>query len=139
MSDAPDPTAPLDLRTTHIHLSTDARAHLLPDFQWNQQHLEAYMARFADTDGANGRLVSMFDQPASWDSWERHPAGDEIVLLVSGRVDLIQDIDGELRTIPLGPGQAAVNPPNVWHTADVHEPGLGFFITPGNGTEHKPR
>jgi hypothetical protein len=36
-------------------------------------------------------------------------------------------------------GQAAVNPPGVWHTADVHEPGRGLFITPGKGTEHKAR
>ena len=26
-----------------------------------------------------------------------------------------------------------------WHTADVHEPGSALFITPGRGTEHRPR
>ena len=65
--------------------------------------------------------------------------GEEVVLLLSGRVDLIQRIDGGERRVALGPGQAVVNPPGVWHTADVHEPGDALFITPGRGTEHEPR
>ena len=36
-------------------------------------------------------------------------------------------------------GERVLNPPGVWHTADVHEPGDALFITPGEGTEHKPR
>ena len=32
-----------------------------------------------------------------------------------------------------------VNPPGAWHTADVIEPGLGVFVTPSDGTDHKPR
>jgi hypothetical protein len=39
----------------------------------------------------------------------------------------------------LQPGEAMVNPRGVWHTADVHEPGKGLFVTPGRGTEHRPR
>jgi mannose-6-phosphate isomerase-like protein (cupin superfamily) len=60
-------------------------------------------------------------------------------VLLSGRVDLIQRIDGAERRIALGPGQAVINPPGVWHTADVHEPGEALFITPGRGTENEPR
>ena len=78
-------------------------------------------------------------QDVPWDSWERHPAGEEIVVLVSGRVDLIQEIDGEERVVALTPGTAVINPRNVWHTANVHEPGDALFITPGRGTEHRPR
>ena len=36
-------------------------------------------------------------------------------------------------------GLGVVNPAGVWHTADVHEPGDILSITPGRGTEHKPR
>ena len=39
---------------------------------------------------------------------ERHPAGEEVVLLLSGRVDLIQRVDGGERRVALGPGQAVV-------------------------------
>jgi mannose-6-phosphate isomerase-like protein (cupin superfamily) len=132
MSDA------FDLSTTYVHLGLPARAELLPDFQWTPEYLDAYRERVA-SDGDGGRLVSYFHQDASWDTWERHPAGDELVVLVSGRADLFQEIDGEVRKVELTPGMAVVNPPGVWHTADIHEPGDALFITPGLGTEVRPR
>jgi mannose-6-phosphate isomerase-like protein (cupin superfamily) len=121
-----------------IHLGLGARATPLPDFSWDPGYLAAYTERFA-TDGDEGRLVGMFHQTESWSSWERHPAGEEVVLLLSGRADLLQQIDGRERRVPLHPGQAVVNPTGVWHTADVHEPGDILTVTPGRGTEHKPR
>ena len=78
-------------------------------------------------------------QGESWTSWERHPAGEELVFLISGHVDLIQDLDGEEHRIELHAGDAVLNPPGVWHTSDVYEPGDALFITPGQGTEHRPR
>jgi hypothetical protein len=41
--------------------------------------------------------------------------------------------------VELRAGLAVVNPRGAWHTVDVHEPGLALFITPGRGTEHRPR
>jgi mannose-6-phosphate isomerase-like protein (cupin superfamily) len=131
-------TGVFDLASTHIHLGLGARAIPLPGFEWSEEYLAGYTARFA-SDGDEGRLVTMGPVTASWDSWERHPAGEEVVLLLSGRVDLIQRIEGSERRVPLGPGQAVINPPGVWHTADVHEAGDALFITPGRGTEHEPR
>ena len=131
-------SAGFDLSSTHVHLSADGSATVLPDFDWSPEGLAAYTARFAGEGGA-GRIVWAFAQDATWTTWERHPAGEEVVVLLSGRVDLIQEVDGEERRIELRPGQAAVNPAGVWHTADVHEPGLGLFVTPGDGTEHRPR
>ena len=78
-------------------------------------------------------------QSESWTFWERHPAGEELVLLLNGRVDLIQDLDGTEHRIELKAGDGVLNPPGVWHTADVHDPGDALFITPGAGTEHRPR
>ena len=54
----------------------------------------AYQERFAG-DGDEGRLVCVIPQEATWDSWERHPAGEEVVVLLSGRVDLVQELDGQ--------------------------------------------
>jgi mannose-6-phosphate isomerase-like protein (cupin superfamily) len=131
-------TEPFDLHTTYVHLGLGARVDTLPDFEWTQEYLESYGQRTA-SDGDEGRLVTLMRQDASWESWERHPAGDELVVLLSGRADLIQEIDGEHRVVPLTPGTAVVNPPGVWHTADVHEPGEALFITAGRGTETRPR
>ena len=71
--------------------------------------------------------------------WERHPAGDEVVVQLGGRVVVIQDAAGGEQRLELGPGEALINPKGVWHTADVLEPGDSLFITPGRGTEHRPR
>jgi uncharacterized cupin superfamily protein len=126
------------LDDTRIHLGRGATAVPLPGFEWSPASLASYEERFA-ADGDDGRLVTIEPQTASWDTWERHPAGAEVVVVLAGRVDLIQRLgDGE-RRVRLRPGRAAVNPPGVWHTADVHEPGRALFITPGRGTEHTPR
>jgi quercetin dioxygenase-like cupin family protein len=132
-----------DDQTGTFRFDDDAILHLGPesatvvrDFTWDQ--IGDYAAHFAG-DAAQGRLVTMGRQTESWTSWERHPAGEELVLLLSGRVDLIQDLDGNEHRIELHAGEGVLNPPGVWHTSDVHEPGDALFITPGEGTEHRPR
>jgi len=137
-SDATTNRAVLDLAQDHIHLSLDASATPLPDFSWSEDGKDAYRERFTADDG-KGRIVCAFEQGASWDAWERHPAGDEVVIAMSGRFVVVQDLGEEHRRIELGPGQAMINPAGVWHTADVIEAGVGLFITPGEGTEHRPR
>lgn len=126
-----------DLSQVFIHLGGGSTATPLPDFTWSPEYLAGYNERFAQ-DGAEGRLVCVVAQDTTWDTWERHPAGHEVVVLLSGRVDLVQEIDGDEHVVELRPGQAVINPPGVWHTARVHEPGVGLFITPGRGTEVKP-
>jgi hypothetical protein len=133
----PDARDPFDLASTPIHLGLGSTAGPIRDFEWSAERLAAYGAETA-SDGDEGRIVTMGRQAASWDTWERHPAGEEVVLLLTGRVDLIQDLDGEHRRVALHLGQAVVNP-GVWHTSDVIEPGDALFITPGRGTEHRPR
>jgi mannose-6-phosphate isomerase-like protein (cupin superfamily) len=126
-----------DIARTFVHLGRDASAIPIPDFEWSPEFMTAYRDRFRG-DGNEGRLVCVVPQPETWDSWERHPAGEEVVILVSGRIDLVQDLPGGEHVIELHPGQAAINPTNVWHTARVHQPGDALFITPGEGTEHRP-
>lgn len=128
---------PFDLSEVFIHLGVGSTATPLPDFTWSPEYMAGYHERFA-ADGAEGRLVCLMAQEKTWDTWERHPAGEEVVVLLSGRVDLVQDLDGAEHVVELHPGQAVINPPGVWHTARVHEPGVGLFITPGRGTEVKP-
>ncbi|HMK99385.1 MAG TPA: cupin domain-containing protein [Acidimicrobiales bacterium] len=127
-----------DLTKTFVHLGRGSRAIPLSDFEWTEDYLTRYEADTAD-DGGDGRLVMISTSRASWTSWERHPAGEELVALLSGRVTLVQEVDGEERRTDLENGQAIINPTGVWHTADVHELSQFLFITPGRGTEHKPR
>jgi quercetin dioxygenase-like cupin family protein len=130
-------TEPFDLSRTYVHLGLGATATPLPDFEWSTPYLEGYERRF-HSDGIEGRLVVVSPQVDTWDSWERHPSGEEVVVLLSGRVDLVQELDGREVTSPLRAGEAIINPTGVWHRTVVHESGTALFITPGLGTEHRP-
>lgn len=120
-----------------IHLGLGATAIEQPPFSGMEWYAD-YGARTA-SDGADGRLVSMYTFDAPWDSWEVHPNGAEVVLCTAGEITLVQEIDGgEVRTT-LHPGEYAINPPGVWHTADVGASATAVFITAGLGTEHRAR
>jgi mannose-6-phosphate isomerase-like protein (cupin superfamily) len=128
---------PFDLSTTYVHLGLGATATPLPDFEWSPTYLEGYERRF-QSDGKEGRLVIVSPQRDTWDFWERHPAGEEVVVLLTGRVDMVQELDGKEVATPLHAGEAIINPTGVWHRTVVLEPGSALFITPGIGTEHRP-
>ena len=128
---------PADLSRNPIHLGRGATAVAEPEFtgvEWYQGYMQRHVG-----DGVEGRLVSMFTFDAPWDGWEVHPLGAEIVICTAGEITLIQEIDGrEVRTT-LRPGEYAINPPGVWHTADVVGRATAVFITAGAGTEGRPR
>ena len=126
------------LEKTFVPLGLGSVAVALPDFQWDEDYLEEYSNRFL-SDGDEGRLVCVTPQEETWTYWERHPAGDELVVLLSGRVGVIQDLPDGPHVVELRPGRAMINPRGVWHTSDVHEPGGALFVTPGAATEHRPR
>ena len=85
-----------------------------------------------------GRLVTASHWEEDWSVWERHPAGDEIVFVLWGRVDLVLEEDGGERVVPLPSGHACIVRRGVWHTARVPEPTNALAITRGAGTEHRP-
>ncbi len=129
---------PENLFTHPIHLGLGAKALVQPAFT-GMDWYSAYGERH-DGDGAEGRLVTMYRFTQSWDSWEMHPAGDEVVLCIDGQMTLHQEhADGTIATVTIGPGEYVVNPPGCWHTSDVEADATALFITAGLGTEHRPR
>lgn len=77
---------------------------------------------------------------AGWPSWEMHPHGSEVVICTAGAMRLTQEFpDGRVEHTELKAGDYAINPPGVWHIADVAEPATAIFITAGEETEHRPR
>ncbi|MEO0493449.1 MAG: cupin domain-containing protein [Actinomycetota bacterium] len=122
-----------------IHLGRDASAVVQPAFSGDLAWYGAYAERAA-ADGVEGRLVAMHTFSAPWDSWEMHPHGDEVVICTQGSVTLHQEhADGTTDVVTLAAGEAAINPPGTWHTADCDAPVTCVFITAGLGTEHRPR
>lgn len=120
-----------------LHLGPGGTALVQPAFTGPDWY-EAYTAR-TTADGADGRLVSLYTMRESWTSWEVHPAGAEVVLCTAGRITLHQDRPGGIETVVLEAGDYAINPPGIWHTADIEGECTCLFITPGLGTEHRPR
>jgi mannose-6-phosphate isomerase-like protein (cupin superfamily) len=83
-------------------------------------------------------LVSTHEFNADWPTWEIHPSGDEIVVLLSGTATLVlREDDSEARVQLAGPGAYVVVPRNTWHTARVSGTTRMLFITRGEGTENR--
>jgi uncharacterized cupin superfamily protein len=125
-----------------LHLGLGASAVPQPEFTGPDQTAGEWYAAYAErtaADGVEGRLVSCYTFDESWTSWEMHPAGAEAVFCVTGEIVLVQEIEGEERRTTLRAGDYAVNPPGVWHTADLTQSATVLFITAGLGTEHRPR
>jgi mannose-6-phosphate isomerase-like protein (cupin superfamily) len=86
-----------------------------------------------------GRLVGTFHNAADWSVWEMHPAGDEVVCLLSGVIDVVLEEESGERTVALRAGETCIVPRGVWHTANVRTPGDTLHITRGAGTQHRSR
>ena len=82
-------------------------------------------------------LVSQFAFDEAWPTWEIHPAGDELVFLLSGDTDLVlASEEGQSEDIVRvsNPGDYVVVPKGTWHTARPYAPTSMLFLTPGEGT-----
>jgi mannose-6-phosphate isomerase-like protein (cupin superfamily) len=122
-----------------LHLGLGASAIVQPEFTGEMSWYEGYGMR-SGGDGKEGRLVTVHSFTESWDSWEMHPEGDEVVMCLSGKMIVHQEmVDGATASVTINAGEYVVNPPGCWHTADVDGAATALFITAGLGTEHRPR
>lgn len=67
--------------------------------------------------------------------WERHPVGDEIVLVCGGATTMFFLVDGEEHSTELGPGEMVVVPQGTWHRFETPERVEVMTVTP-QPTEH---
>jgi mannose-6-phosphate isomerase-like protein (cupin superfamily) len=121
---------PLELGLNFIHLSEGPAVVPLPvgaDFWQNVAFLPA------------GRLVSLITTAENWRGWEVHWHGDEVVLQMTGAMELVLEWPEGPSSVVLRPGMFYIVPAGTWHTANVVEPGAALFITLGHGTEGRPR
>ena len=130
---------PIAINRFPIHLGLGATAEAEPEFTGDMSWYGGYTERHA-SDGAEGRLVTMHSFSESWDMWEMHPTGSEVVLCTAGEITLHQEqADGMTTAVTISAGDYANNEPGTWHTADVESSGTALFITAGEGTKHRPR
>lgn len=128
-----------DITKYPIHLGLGATAQIQPRFTGEMDWYAKYAERHG-YDGSEGRLVTLHTFSKSWDVWEMHPRGSEVVLCIAGSIRLHQEMaDGQVKTVTLSPGEYAINEPGTWHTADIEEESTVLFVTAGLGTQHRPR
>lgn len=87
----------------------------------------------------HGRLMGQHSFAADWPVWERHPQGDELVMLLAGAgFDFVLEMANAERIVPLRrPGDYVLVPAGTWHTARANAESTILFVTPGRGTEHR--
>ncbi|ASC72271.1 hypothetical protein XM38_032270 [Halomicronema hongdechloris C2206] len=130
----PQKTHPFSLDSTYVVLGEDGTAIPVPV---SSTFFDDLGRQFGSFQGK--RLVSHFTFDQDWDTWEMHPAGEEFVCLLSGQVDVVLEHDGAEHRVHLNSSGAYVLVPrSTWHTARVYAPSAMLFITPGEGTQHRP-
>ena len=123
----------IDIAKTFLHLGESGGAALV----------EVTSAFWRRAERRNGRVLGAVDFASSDDLHssieEMHPEADEVLLLVSGALDVVLEEGDAQRTIELEAGQAAIVPRGVWHHLVMREPGRLVFINSRNGMQSRPR
>lgn len=134
MTDITSPTGlPLCIETDFAVMGPDKTVHV--------EHFDEGLYSRLDT-GYKGfaghELISCHTFSTDWGSWEVHPNGDEVVILLSGEVTFVlQSAGGDVPVHLDRQGQYVVVPQGVWHTARTEIETKLLFITPGEGTQHR--
>lgn len=90
----------------------------------------------------NGWLVTTIDLTGDSSRWEVHTVADELLILISGAIDLIVETpSGEERIVELRPGKAFLVPRGTWHRFITRAPsqfvGVAYGQS-GKGTNYRP-
>jgi mannose-6-phosphate isomerase-like protein (cupin superfamily) len=125
--------APLDLKRTYLHFT---RAHDIETYDVGPTFWDDLTSQRLRLSGRMAGCVHL--TPGSLDHWERHPDGDEFLLLLSGAVTLVLEEPFGRRDVPLKAGEAFVVPKGIWHTFQIAQAGDLVFATAGEGSEHRP-
>ena len=120
----------MDLEHTYLSLDGqgEVRAHPVEGF-WESVDSNADLL---------GTLVAGYVSTEDWPNWEMHPAGDEVLVLLDGRMTLILDEPAGERRVEITAGSTCIVPKGVWHRALVPEVSRFLGITYGAGTTHRP-
>ena len=122
--------AELELERTYLSLDGQGQVHTHP--------VEGFWETVDRNTDILGTLVAGFVSTEDWPHWEMHPAGEEVLVLIEGRMTMILDGPGGERRVAMAPGSTCIVPRGVWHRALVPEVSRFMGITYGAGTTHRP-
>ena len=124
---------PFPLGGTAVHVTPGGDTSVL-----RGDDLKARLRRLPD-----GLLLGAFPVARDVDThphmWELHPMGDELIVMLTGALDV--EYADELRrgTCSVATGEGVVVPKGVWHRLELREPGLLLTLTPLQGTRHSDK
>ena len=81
---------PISLDNDPVHLAGDGGSVRIEGFGFDPRSFEAYMGEHC-TSTDPGRLAMIEHSDTAWGMWECHTAGDELVIVISGVAQFIQD------------------------------------------------
>ncbi len=122
-----------DPAETFVHLGADGRAE--------REEVDAeFWARISARPYEGARLFAVMRHDADSPHWEMHPAGDELLYQLTGSSSVVLECEGGAESnVEISAGRACVVPRGTWHRLVVREAGRMLFVTPGAGTQHRPR
>ena len=125
MTDALDPT------TTYLDLAGygDSRPIPVTDDFWPR--VMQGDLRF------EGRMLGAGPVDGAWPHWEMHPEGEEVLIMLEGEATFELDDGARTWTDHLAPRHMLVVPRGAWHRVTEGR-GTLLYITPGEGTQHRP-
>ena len=124
-----------DALRNYVHVKDGGRSELLPISETFWRDLAA--GKYPQLE--QGRLMSVFAFSETWSVWERHPAGEEVVMLLSGLAEMVMEEGSGEHIVELRiPGDFVLVPRGAWHTARTSVLTTMLFLTPGAETQHRP-
>jgi mannose-6-phosphate isomerase-like protein (cupin superfamily) len=128
-------SAPPNIQSTFLRLRPDCTVEKLPfDATFWPRLMGGELGDFH-----HEYLVTCYTYAEDWPSWECHPNGDEIVLMLSGQATFILESPGGNIVLSLErTGDYAFVPRGTWHTAHTSTATTMLFITAGEGTLNRP-
>ncbi|HEX2590988.1 MAG TPA: cupin domain-containing protein [Rhizomicrobium sp.] len=121
-----------DLESTYLGLDGAGRVTAMPGGDAFWRNVDKYPA------AAGGTLVTVHTGEGDWTSWEMHPHGDEVLVVLEGHARMIFERPDGDEEHALAPGTTLIIPAGTWHMAREQKGLRTLFITYGKGTSHKP-
>lgn len=118
---------------TALHVTADCSATVL-----RGEDLGARLRRLPD-----GLLLGAFQISCDVDThpqmWEMHPEGDEILVMLTGALEVAYTGEHGSGTCSLEANHGIAMPRGVWHRLELRQPGVLLTLTPLQGTRHSDK
>lgn len=126
------PFEPFRITDTGVLIAPDGSAAALPTVSAGERPRTAL----------DGHLLGVHEVGLASDLhpelWEMHPAGDEVLAMLSGEVTIDVATDTGHASQVLQAGCGLVVPAGMWHRLLLRSPGVLLTLTPPCDTRHAP-